>query len=201
MKTNYKIINLTDEFAGDAILFLSEKKVWKDIVYSNSYIEKTVLSFLSNPKKNLFIALDNENKIVATLGVSRWIILPYYNIILYSCDAKNSIRAFKEISCALWTFVISALESEGRHSFFWCIRDYPLASLKDRKQDLQIKKIVPLLQKYLFNIEEIISGKKESNFEAYKKFFDSNLVNENSRYIIKRATLKPEFFEKNIYKN
>src|SRR3989344_4737851 len=124
-----KVFNKT--IFDDLHLFLKGRKVWKQLEMTDSEIIDTLSSYLNSQNKKLYVLFQN-NKIKATLGVFEWMRLPYYTIIDYYCDYEGKLSNYKIYNEKLWTHVISSMEDVGRHSFYWCIKSYPLANLKRR---------------------------------------------------------------------
>lgn len=192
LDTKYHISEYSQDCDQEVRNYFSTFKVWKNFFYSPEIIDHILRGFSDPTRSRLFLCRDDHNKIVATLGVFKWGKLPYYSINSYTGLFGQRVKEFKAANCALWTHVLKEMEKEKRHSFYWCIRNYPLADLVQKRTQPQLVRFVPYLKRYQFNIEEIVSPGEQSQFQVYREF--NAMPGSTEAFVIKRASLKSEFF-------
>jgi hypothetical protein len=192
LDTKYSISEFHPSISQEVRDYFVNFKVWKSFYYSQETVG-TILSKFEDPQlARLFLCRDQAGNIVSTIGAFKWTRLPYYTINSYTGSFGYRVRDFKEVSSLLWTTLVKEMEKERRHSFYWCIRNYPLADLSKKVDRPQLVDFVPYLERYHFNIEDIVVPGRESRYEVYRGFY--SMGSSNEVYVIKRASLKAEFF-------
>lgn len=180
--------------------FWTSQKLWKDQTYSRDLAELLIDKYIQHSKEHPLYLVFSDDKIVMTLGGKKWNSVPYYSIIDFHAHLRNSITQFKKAAELAWTQLIETMQSEGRHSFYWAIREYDLATEEIYKNKIQLQRFIPILNNYNFNIECIIEKGKKTSYSLYNTFL-IGYENEDFNIVIKRATLKPELFKNHIKNN
>jgi len=180
--------------------FWTSQKLWKDQYYSRELAELLIGKYIDHPKDHQLYLIFLEDKIVMTLGGKKWNSVPYYSIVDFHSHLKNSIIQFKKAAELAWTKLVETMQVDGRHSFYWAIREYDLATEEIFKNKIQLQRFIPILNNYNFNIECIIERGKKTSYPLYNTFL-IGYENEDFNIVIKRATLKPELFKSQIKKN